>query len=89
MTGEQVKAIRQGLGLSQEQFAQTLGVSYTTVNRWERGHTQPTGTALQMLMAFSRAGEQQNIGDVVAKALVVGGAAFLLYKILEAGFREE
>jgi DNA-binding transcriptional regulator YiaG len=32
-----VKETRKRLGLTQLQFAKTLGVSFQSVNRWERG----------------------------------------------------
>jgi predicted ATPase/DNA-binding CsgD family transcriptional regulator/DNA-binding XRE family transcriptional regulator len=35
-----LRAIRATLGLSQEQLARRLGVSFATVNRWESGRTQ-------------------------------------------------
>jgi predicted ATPase/DNA-binding NarL/FixJ family response regulator/DNA-binding transcriptional regulator YiaG len=35
-----LKALRGSLGLSQEQLARRLGVSFATVNRWESGRTQ-------------------------------------------------
>jgi predicted ATPase/DNA-binding CsgD family transcriptional regulator/DNA-binding XRE family transcriptional regulator len=34
-----IRALRLRLGLSQEQFARRLGVSFATVNRWESGRT--------------------------------------------------
>jgi type I restriction enzyme M protein len=37
--------MRKRLGLSQERLAVELGVSFYTVNRWERGHTQPSRLA--------------------------------------------
>lgn len=36
-----VKKVRRQLGLSQEGLAQELGVSFTTINRWENGKTVP------------------------------------------------
>jgi DNA-binding transcriptional regulator YiaG len=36
-----VKDLRTHLGVTQEQFAQSLGVSYSTVNQWENGHRIP------------------------------------------------
>ena len=36
-TRERVKFLRTRIGLSQEAFARLLGISYTTVNSWERG----------------------------------------------------
>jgi hypothetical protein len=38
---KQVKLARQQLGFSQMQLALELGVSFSSINRWERGHTQP------------------------------------------------
>lgn len=39
--GELVAAIRERTGQSQEELARMLGVSFATVNAWERGRTQP------------------------------------------------
>lgn len=35
-------SLRNKLILSQEEFAKLLGVSFASVNRWERGHHEPT-----------------------------------------------
>lgn len=37
-----IKKVRQKSLLSQEAFAQAVGVSFTTVNRWESGKCKPT-----------------------------------------------
>ena len=44
-----IKEIRVRLGLSQAELAQRLGVSFATVNRWERGHCQPSQIALNVV----------------------------------------
>jgi putative transcriptional regulator len=36
-----VKELRDRLGLTQEQFAHKLGVTYSTVNNWENGKRLP------------------------------------------------
>jgi len=41
MEDKQIKGLRIELGLSQEKFAQLLGVSLQTVRRWEEGLTRP------------------------------------------------
>jgi len=41
MENKQIKGFRIELGLSQEKFAQLLGVSLQTVRRWEEGLTKP------------------------------------------------
>ena len=37
---------RTSLGFSQEEVAQELGVSFTTINRWEKGHAIPRNSML-------------------------------------------
>lgn len=44
-----VATIRQGLGLTQEQFAARFGFSVATLRHWERGDRQPSGSALVLL----------------------------------------
>ena len=41
MTELDIKTVRRKLGLTQEKFAQRLGVSLMTVRRWERGKCKP------------------------------------------------
>ena len=36
-----IKELRERLGLTQEQFAQKVGVTYSTVNHWENGKRMP------------------------------------------------
>lgn len=39
--GEKVKTARYKLFLSQQAMAEKLGVNFSTVNRWERGRSEP------------------------------------------------
>ena len=41
MESKRIKELRRQLALSQERFAQLLGVSWQTVRRWENGLTKP------------------------------------------------
>jgi len=41
MSAEDIKRIRKSMGLTQQEFATRLGVSFGAVNRWERGHNEP------------------------------------------------
>jgi DNA-binding transcriptional regulator YiaG len=45
-----VKELRRRLDLTQEQFAQKLGVTYSTVNHWENGKRAPQPFLLRRLM---------------------------------------
>ncbi|MEB3882224.1 helix-turn-helix domain-containing protein [Lyngbya sp. CCY1209] len=44
-----IRTLRQRLGLSQEKFAAKLGVSFQTVNRWERGRAKPSQLAMNAI----------------------------------------
>lgn len=46
---QQVLEMRLEMGLTQEQFASKLGVSFLTVNRWENKKTKPSPLAIQKL----------------------------------------
>ena len=47
--GRLVKSLREKLGLSQEKLAARMGVTFSSVNRWENGHSKPSPLAVQKL----------------------------------------
>lgn len=49
-----VKGLRRRLGLTQEQFAQEVGVTYSTVNRWENGKRLPQPFLLRRLLEIKK-----------------------------------
>jgi len=49
-----VKAIRKGLKLTQQQFAQEFGLELRTVQDWEQGRVLPTGAARTLLRIIER-----------------------------------
>ena len=46
---EQLKALRRQHGWSQEDLARELGVSFSTVNRWENGKAKPSKLAKKQI----------------------------------------
>ena len=61
-----IKAIRESMILSQEEFAKYLSVSFATVNRWERGHHEPTYAAKRKIMCLCKEHNinmNENMGD--------------------------
>lgn len=51
---EVVKAIRQECYLSQQAFADELGVSFSTVNRWEKAKAIPNYQTMKRLVAYCK-----------------------------------
>ena len=48
----EVKKVRLSSFLNQAEFAESIGVSFTTVNRWENGKAQPNLKAMKALKSF-------------------------------------
>jgi DNA-binding transcriptional regulator YiaG len=48
-TGKQIKGLRVRLELTQEEFANAVGVTFSTVNRWENEHARPSRLAVRWL----------------------------------------
>jgi len=46
---KQIKELRHRLNLTQEQFAARVGVTFTTVNRWESGKSTPSPLAMRQI----------------------------------------
>lgn len=44
-----IRELRRSTGLTQEQFAAFLGVTYPTINRWENGRTHPSPLAMKLI----------------------------------------
>lgn len=47
--GQLVRELRQAMNLSQEKFANELGMTFPTINRWENGHATPSPLALKQI----------------------------------------
>jgi DNA-binding transcriptional regulator YiaG len=47
--GQLVKELRQLLDLTQEELANSLEVSFSTISRWERGKAKPSSAASKLI----------------------------------------
>ena len=54
MDREQIRQLRDSLGLTQEEFSHRLSVSVRTVARWEAGKGKPTRLALRALARLAK-----------------------------------
>lgn len=60
-----VRALRQHLGLTQQEMAGELGTRQQTISEWETGAYQPRGTAEKLLsLVADRAGFEYRAGEV-------------------------
>jgi putative transcriptional regulator len=51
---EFIRHLRQQLGMTQEEFAHSLGITVGTVNRWENGRFRPSKLARATILDFAR-----------------------------------
>lgn len=54
MFEDNIKKVRKQLGITQEQLARELDISFSTINRWENGHTSPSKLAKRRLLEFCK-----------------------------------
>jgi len=58
-TGDQIKVLRESIGLTQQQLGEELRLPQLnagrTVRRWEAGDRQPSGTVVMMLEILAKA----------------------------------
>ena len=56
--GQLIRELRLLAGLTQEQFAAALGVTYGTINRWENAKSKPSPLAMEKVRTML-----QDLGD--------------------------
>jgi len=54
MNAEEIKIMRSTLNMTQEKLAQILGVSWSSITRWERGLSKPSPLALQKIKSLEK-----------------------------------
>ena len=77
MKPDQIRQIRKALSLTQQQFAELLGVSFVTLNRWENGHSSPTGAVMEVYRALDVALHAgKNVRQLLASASLDPGRVY-------------
>src|SRR5688572_30073587 len=71
--GDRIERLRRQFNLTQAQLAEELGVSLVTVNRWERGHAQPSPAAVRRIDLLESASRRPMATAPVPVRAVVGG----------------
>ena len=51
--GTVIATLRQRLSMTQEEFAHAIGVTVSTVNRWENGHIEPSRLARKAMQGLA------------------------------------
>jgi len=59
-----IRELRLRLGMTQEEFAHAVAVTFSTVNRWENGHAKPSKLARRAIEALARRGAPRREGGL-------------------------
>lgn len=75
--------LRKSLKLTQQEFAQLLGVHHMTASKWERGELKPTGYQLALMTDFKKGLENDpNIPSILSAMLVGSSVTNALFTLL-------
>ena len=55
-----IRKLRTTLGLTQEQFATKIGVTYSTINRWENNKSKPSPLAMLKIKQLQKKLKRNN-----------------------------
>jgi len=64
--GNLIRSLRQRLGMTQEEFAHEVGVTVSTVNRWENSHTEPNKLAWKAIQQLASSRGLGNLTTAVS-----------------------
>lgn len=59
-----IKELRDKLDLTQEQFAKKVGVTFSTINNWEKGNRTPHPFLFQKLLEMAEEAGLKNVGNI-------------------------
>lgn len=68
--GARLRVIRKEMGMSQEELARRMGMSYMTIRRWETGQRSPRAEEIKRLAAILGVGEEALWGEAPARGKV-------------------
>ena len=63
MSGTEIRNLRKKARLTQEEFAHAIGITVSTANRWEMGHSKPSKLARANIRAFVQSRSAKSAGN--------------------------
>ncbi len=61
ITAKEIRELREKLGATQGEFAKALGISFSTISRWENDLAQPDDTQEEQLVALKQLIESKEV----------------------------
>ena len=86
MDKDTIKNLRTSLNMNQGQFSKIVGVSFSTVSRWETGDGTPNDTQIEQLESLEQLSSTRDIDNVKLKQNLLNlGIAGTLVAAVVAG----
>lgn len=80
---ENLREVREALGISQVVLAKLFGIHVMTVSRWECGVMEPHGIYPELIVQLSMASKKKDAGKRIGEALRQYGVSAGLRALLE------
>ena len=71
MTGKEIEKIRKCLGMTQAELAEALGVSFSTISRWETSKSEPDDKQEEQLQVLKELAEKEEIDKKKLRKLLI------------------
>ncbi|MEX0899279.1 MAG: helix-turn-helix domain-containing protein [Gammaproteobacteria bacterium] len=84
ITGDEIKRIRERLGLTQAQFGSLLNAHFVTVSRWETNQLRPDTFQVAILSELDQAASEKQLRENLKAVLIGYGIGAALYLVLRA-----
>jgi len=83
---DEIQALRNDLKMTQSEFAKILGVSFSTISRWEKGISEPNDTQKEQMKALKDLINKKDVSkEKLKKALLVMGLSGTIVTALASG----
>jgi DNA-binding transcriptional regulator YiaG len=84
----EIKEIRKKLNINQDQFAKALGVSFSTISRWETGISTPNDVQREQIEALQDLMKKKEVDtEKLRKALLTIGITGALFTAVAVGIQ--
>ena len=84
----EIKEIRKKLKINQDQFAKALGVSFSTISRWETGISSPNDVQREQIEALQDLLKHKEVDtDKLRKAILTIGLTGALFTAVAVGIQ--
>ena len=85
---EEIKEIRKKLNINQNQLAKALGVSFSTISRWETGQSSPNDTQMEQLEALQDLLQKSDVDkEKLRKTILTLGLTGAIFAAVAVGIQ--